>query len=86
MATFLAGMTFFLLKNKSAYRKLRDEIRGRYQALDEITAMSAQQLPYLQAVIAEGLRIFPPGSQGFPRLSPGASIDGYWVPKGVSSL
>jgi cytochrome P450 len=42
------------------------------------------QLPYLQAVISEGLRVYQPGSQGFPRLSPGAMIDGHWVPKGVS--
>jgi cytochrome P450 len=41
------------------------------------------QLPYLQAVINEALRIHPPGSQGFPRVSTGANIDGFRVPKGV---
>lgn len=41
------------------------------------------QLPYLQAVINEALRIHPPGSQGFPRVSTGADIDGFPVPKGV---
>jgi cytochrome P450 len=37
----------------------------------------------LQAVINESLRIFPPGSHGFPRVSPGCEIDGFWVPKGT---
>ncbi|KAH7141623.1 cytochrome P450 [Dactylonectria macrodidyma] len=83
VATFLAGMTYFLLKTPIAYRKLRDEIRGRYRSLDEITATSAAQLPYLQAAISEGLRIYPPGSQEFPRICPGAIVDGHWVPEGT---
>ncbi len=37
-------------------------------------------------MIHEGLRIFPPGSQGFPRTSPGLSIDDYWIPEGVSDM
>ncbi|KAK2752024.1 2og-fe oxygenase family protein [Colletotrichum kahawae] len=82
VATFLAAVTFFLLKNPATYLKLQHEIRSNYSSLSEITAMSAQQLPYLQAVISEGLRMYPPGSQGFPRTCPGASIDGHWVPKG----
>lgn len=86
VSTFLAAVTYFLLKNPTVYQKLQQEIRGRYKDGDEITAMSAQQLPYLQAVISEGLRIYPPGSQGFPRTCPGATIDGQWVPQGVSSL
>lgn len=84
VSTFLAAVTYFLLKNPGSYHKLQQEIRGRYQDESEITAMTAQQLPYLQAVISEGLRIYPPGSQGFPRTCPGATIDGHWVPKGVS--
>jgi cytochrome P450 len=86
IATFFAGVTYFLLKNPKAYQKLRDEIRTNFKSLDSITATFAMQLPYLQAVISEGLRVYQPGSQGFPRLSPGAIIDGHWVPKGVSEL
>ena len=86
-------MTYHLLSTPSAYRKLRDEIRGRYPggaaASSEVDATSAQALPYLQAVIAEGLRIYPPGSQGFPRKTPageGIEVDGRYVPGGVSNL
>ena len=86
VATFLAATTFHLLRNVAVYRKLQAEIRGRFKTYTEITNSTAQTLPYLQAVISEGLRIYPPGSQGFPRISPGAAIDGVWVPAGVSSL
>lgn len=84
VATFMAATLYYLLKTPDVYKALRQEIRGRYTTYESINATSAQQLPYLQAVINEGLRIYPPGSQGFPRLSPGFAIDGEWIPKGVS--
>ena len=84
MATCLAAATYYLLKTPDAYAKLKSEIRNRYQSYEEIDAESALQLGYLQAVISEALRIHPPGSQGFPRVSPGLEIDGYYVPQGVS--
>ncbi|KAK2753895.1 hypothetical protein FQN54_007254 [Arachnomyces sp. PD_36] len=81
-STFLGAVTYYLLTSPGTYQRLKDEIRGAYKSYSEIDAASAQKLPYLQAVISEGLRMYPPGSQGFPRESAGASIDGHWVPKG----
>ncbi|KAL9063168.1 MAG: hypothetical protein Q9161_009612 [Pseudevernia consocians] len=72
-------------KEQERYTKLREEVRKHFSTYESINATAAQQLPYLQAVIDEGLRIYPPGSQGFPRISPGIFVDGYWVPKGVGS-
>lgn len=83
VATFLTATTYYLCKTPGALQKLKAEIRDRFQSYEEIDASAALQLPYLQAVINEGLRIFPPGSQGFPRTSPGAYVDGFWVPAGV---
>ena len=83
VATFLAATTFYLVRDSIAYSRGQNEIRSRFATYESIEATAAQQLPFLQAVINEGLRIYPPGSQGFPRLSPGASIDGHWVPPGV---
>lgn len=83
VATFLASTTYHLLKNPQALEKLTIAIRSTFDTYAAIDARSAQQIPYLQAVISEGLRIAPPGSQGFPRISPGTSIDGHWVPEGV---
>ena len=79
---------YYLLQNPPVYAKLQAEIRDAFENYDSITASRAQRLPYLQAVIAEGLRIYPPGSQGFPRLSPspGVNVAGYWVPEGVSGV
>ena len=51
--------------------------------MEEIDVSSALQLQYLQAVIKEGMRIFPASSQGVPRTSPGITVDGFWVPSGV---
>lgn len=84
VSTFLGAATYYLTRNSDCYRKLANEIRHRWTKYEEIDASSAQALPYLQAVISEGLRIYPPGSQGFPRVSPGAFIDERWVPAGVS--
>jgi cytochrome P450 len=83
VATFLAAVTYYLLKTPDAYDRLRKEIRDRFSDPADITASAAQALPYLSAVVSEGLRIYPPGSQGFPRVSPGATVDGVWVPAGV---
>lgn len=84
MSTFLAAVTYYLLTTPDTYLKLRQEIRTRYSDYDEIDATSSLQLPYLQAVINEGLRIYPPGPQGFPRVSPGAVVDDVYVPAGVN--
>ena len=84
VSTFLTATTFYLLKERAVCDKLRDEIRDRFTTYNEIDASSCQQLPYLQAGINEGLRIYPPGSQGFPRVSPGLLVENNWVPKGVS--
>jgi len=40
-------------------------------------------LPYLNAVIEETLRLFPPVPIGPPRISPGEFVDGTYVPNGV---
>ncbi|KAL4994493.1 cytochrome P450 [Aspergillus recurvatus] len=82
VATVLAATTYYLLKDRvssGVWDKLCEEVRGRYQSYEHIDGASAQQIPYLRAVIEEGLRICPPGSQG-TRISPSATIDGYWTP------
>ena len=85
VATFLAAVTFYLCKDPRVLKNLQVEIRNAYESVQSIDATSAQKLPYLQAIIKEALRIYPPGSQGFPRTSPGAFVDDYWIPRGVSN-
>ncbi|KAL7811088.1 cytochrome P450 [Trichoderma gracile] len=57
-------------------RKLADELRANPEA-------SFDRLPYLDAVVNEGLRCFPPIPMSLPRYVPqgGRSIDGFWLPE-----
>ncbi|KAL0764153.1 hypothetical protein CaCOL14_013206 [Colletotrichum acutatum] len=82
-ATFLAAATYYLLRNPACLLKLQAEITKKFSSFEEINATAARQLPYLQAVISEGLRLYAPGSQGFPRLSPGMSVGDIYVPAGA---
>lgn len=82
-ATALAVTTHFLARNPVQLKRVAAEVRSTYMSAEEIELTSAQQLPYLNAVIEEGLRIFPPIPIGGPRTSPGAHVDGHYVPPNV---
>ncbi|KAI1409848.1 putative cytochrome P450 [Hypoxylon sp. FL1857] len=82
-ATSLTAALYYVLRSPEVRSKLVNEIRSRYKSYDEIDSTSALQLPYLQAVINEAMRIHPSGAHGFPRISPGATVDGHWVPAGT---
>ncbi|CAF3434723.1 unnamed protein product [Fusarium graminearum] len=83
-ATCLTGIVFCLLSNPSCLEALSNEVRSRFQSDSEITGDATADMKYLSAVIEEGLRIFPPAPFGLPRISPGAVIDGHYVPPGVT--
>ncbi|TGJ83736.1 hypothetical protein E0Z10_g5024 [Xylaria hypoxylon] len=83
VATTLSGLTCFLTQNPDKLQQLVTEIRNAFKSFDDINATAAQQLPYLQAVLNEGLRIFPPASGGAPRVSLGFELHGYYVPVGT---
>lgn len=84
MATALAGLTWFLSQNPDKLEHLTKEIRSSFATYDEINATKAQQLPYLQAVVNEALRLFPPAGSGAPRISSGFEMHGRYIPAGVS--
>lgn len=86
-ASGLAGVTFQLLKHPEPLKKAVEEIRSAFATEDEIFPESVKRLPYLSALVSEGLRMYPPFPEGLPRLTPrqGAMICGQWVPGGVSS-
>jgi cytochrome P450 len=83
-ATTLTTTTYYLLRNPECLALLQSEIRGAFTAIDQITGDSTAGLKYLHGVIEESLRIFPPVSIALPRYSPGATIDGHYVPAGVT--
>lgn len=83
-ATILSGMTYWLCRTPDVYEKLKREIRGKFKRSEEVDSLSAT-LPYMNAVINETLRIYPPISIGMPRVTPpgGEMIGGVFVPGGV---
>ncbi|KAB8304416.1 hypothetical protein EYC80_003818 [Monilinia laxa] len=82
-ATSLSGMTYYLLKRPEALSHLQEEVRAAFTSNSEINSDSTASLSYLAAVIEEGLRLYPPVATGLPRESPGATADGFFVPKGA---
>lgn len=86
-ATFLSGVTYYLGRNIAALSRLQHELRSRFSCLEEITSKALMECDYLNAVVEEGLRIYPPAGAGhLSRIVPkgGCEIDGVWVPEGVS--
>jgi len=82
-ATLLSSVTYWLSTNPQATQRLIEEVRSAFATTENITAESTAQLPYLFAVLEEGLRIFSPAPFGLPRICPGAEIAGEWIPAGT---
>jgi cytochrome P450 len=74
------------MRHRHVYDKLVAEVRGRFATEDEIRFEILKDLPYMSACINEAMRIFPPVPAGLLRTVPknGDTIDGYFVPGGVS--
>ena len=87
-ATLLSGITWYLLKNPETLAKVKYEVRSTFKDNSQINSQTVLELPYLLAVLREGLRIFPPSPFGFPRKivsKAGQVVVGHWVPRNVSS-
>ncbi|KAK7750777.1 hypothetical protein SLS62_007329 [Diatrype stigma] len=84
-AQTLATALWFLGNPVNAHclERLQHEVRGSFAKYEDITSESVSQLSYLNAVLEETMRIMPPSPVGPPRISPGETVDGIYVPKGV---
>lgn len=87
-STCLSGTLYHLCKTPRVMAKLREEVRGRFASAEEITLKATAEMPYLKAVIDEGLRMFPVASYIAPRVIPagGHVVDGQLIPAGVSDI
>lgn len=85
-ATAMSTVTFYLLRNPDVMAKLKDEVRGVFNSAAAIKNSTTAPLSYLEAVCREAMRLYPPLPFALPRLVPegGDTIDGQWVPGGVS--
>lgn len=78
-------MMFSLLEPDS-FKLLVEEIRGAFKSYDDIHAETLGSLKFLHASLMETLRITVLSSNGMARVSPGATVDGNYIAKGVSVL
>ncbi len=82
-STWFYSVVLHLLNEPKAYQILVDEIRTTFTRYDDVTADALSRLEYLTACLEESLRLFPNNNGGLPRVSPGAYVDGHFLPKGV---
>ncbi|KAF3764589.1 cytochrome P450 [Cryphonectria parasitica EP155] len=74
----------FLLGEPDAYAALVDEIRSSFANYEAISSETIASLKYLQACAQESFRLHQDTVDGLPRVSPGAMVDGVYIPQGVT--
>ncbi|KAH8647141.1 cytochrome P450 [Xylariales sp. PMI_506] len=82
-ATVLTATMWFLASHEAVRRALAAEVRAAFASYADITADAAAGLTYLNAVLDESMRLFSPVGTGGPRVSPGETVDGVYVPEGT---
>ena len=71
----MSGVTFQLLANPDKLRKLKDELAAALPDPNTVpSSVELERLPYLSAVIQEGLRLHPPGTARLQRICPDAAL------------
>ncbi|KAJ5238398.1 hypothetical protein N7468_003017, partial [Penicillium chermesinum] len=88
-ASALRVIMLYVMTTPRVYQKLKriiaDAVRDRTVS-SPITYEQAKKIPYLQAVLTEGLRMRPPAPSLFPKSVPkgGDTIHGKFVPEGTA--
>lgn len=85
VTTVLTGIINYLIRSPSKLQILVDEIRLSFKTEDAIDITSLSRLPYLTAVVNEGLRLCPTIPDGMRRQISvgGASVAGHYLPGGT---
>ncbi|PTB37888.1 hypothetical protein M441DRAFT_200670 [Trichoderma asperellum CBS 433.97] len=85
-ATALSGTLNYLVNNTDKLDILKREIRQAFPEENDINLDALRKLPYLNAVINEGLRLCPPVPWIIPRKVPegGGTVCGTWLPARTS--
>ena len=82
----LAGTINNLLSHPKQMERLVEELRSSFASESEISGRTTKDLPYLTAVLQEGMRLCPPIPDNMHREVPkgGVVVAGYMVPEGVT--
>lgn len=83
MTNLLSSALYFMLTNSATLKRLTEEVREAFKEYGTITNDQLQRLKYLQGVMDEALRLHTNAAFGLPRVSPGAKVDRWYIPKGV---
>ncbi|CAH0021772.1 unnamed protein product, partial [Clonostachys rhizophaga] len=84
LANQFYSLLLFLLKEPDAYATLVKEVREQFSAYDAIKLDSIERLTYLQGCANESFRLHQETTDGLPRISPGALVDGTYIPQGIT--
>ena len=85
-ATLLNAAFFYLLTIDSTLQTLLAELHAAFPSRTGVTMATVSTLPYLNAVLEESLRLYPPSAHSHARVVPrgGATICGTAVPEGTT--
>ncbi|TGO86082.1 hypothetical protein BPOR_0337g00070 [Botrytis porri] len=85
-ATLLNGLTYFLLRTPTVLQNLTIELRTTFQTQKDLTLHALAACKYLNAVLEEGLRMYPPVPTTLYRIVPngGSLVAGHYVPAGAN--
>ena len=84
-AVALTSATFSLLQSLAVLAELVEELHSNFRDESEIGVLSIHRLQYLQAVIHEKVRLFPPITNGIPRqtIAEGVVVNEHFIPDGL---
>jgi cytochrome P450 len=75
-----------LLKHPEVMEKVKVELRKVLGNKTQVEESDIAQLPYLQAVVKEVLRLYPPVPTSYYRAEATVQVQGYTIPKGTTII
>lgn len=84
-ATLLSGATYNLVSNPKYLAELQGELRQNFSKVADLKLEPLAKMIYMEAVLKESLRMYPPVPIGLPRVSPpgGMQVGEHFVPEGT---
>lgn len=83
-ASAMSWAVYLLCKNPAVQTRLREEIRANLELNGEVNSADIDRLPYLNAVLNETMRIFPPVPLTLREAAHDTTIQGHFIPKATT--